>query len=112
MVSFTVLSIKKAMQSLHGFWWSTTGNIRTENLLDILQRNRLRFVFVVIGHHQLVFKHIDAVNKNIDDLLLIFQIVGIAIFEPFDPANDLFFGELWLAQLFLQDADVQFFICL
>ena len=94
------------------FWWSTTGNIRTENLLDILQRNRLRFVFVVIGHHQLVFKHINAVDENIDDLLLIFQIVGIAIFESFDPSNDLFFGELWLAQLFLQDADVQFFICL
>ena len=74
--------------------------------MDGIERNRLGAVLVVVGHHQPVIINIHAVDESVNDLFLIFQIIGIAVLEPADPRHDLLLGEPGL--LLLQDADVQF----
>ena len=88
--------------------WSITGQIRTKGLMDGIERNRLGAVLVVVGHHQPVIINIHAVDESVNDLFLIFQIIGIAVLEPADPCHDLLLGEPGLLQLLLQDANVQF----
>ena len=75
--------------------------------MDGIERNRLGAVLVVVSHHQPVIINIYAVDESVNDLFLIFQIVGIAVLEPADPCHDLLLGEPGLLQLLLQDADVQ-----
>lgn len=85
-------------------WWSARLQIRTEGCRNVRQRHRLRAVFVIIRENQPVVKYIDAVEKNIDDLSLVFLVVWVAIFEPADPLNNVLPAVFWPFQFRLQNA--------
>ena len=81
--------------SLVVIWWSTGLQIRTESRRNVRQRHCLGSVFVIVGENQPVIKYIDAVEKNIDDLPLVFLVVWVAIFEPADPFDNVFSAVFW-----------------
>ena len=55
-------------------------------------------VFVIVGENQPVVKYIDAVEKNIDELPLVFLVAWVSIFEPADPFDNVFSAVFWLFQ--------------
>ena len=49
----------------------------------------LRAVFIIICEYQSVVKYIDGIQKNINNLPLIFLIVRVSMFKPADPFNNV-----------------------
>ena len=78
--------------------------IRTEGRRNVRQCHRLRPVFVIIRENQLVVKDINRVEKNINDLPLIFLVVRVAVFEPADPLNNVLAAVFRPLQFCLQNA--------
>ena len=68
----------------------------------------MRTFFVIIGEYQLVVKHIDGVEEDIDDLPLVGLVVGVTALEAGDPLDDVLPAVLGPFQLRLQDAEFQF----
>ena len=87
--------------SFAAFWWSTGLQIRTESRRNVRQRHCLGSVFAIVGENQPVVKYIYAVEKNIDDLPLVFLVAWVAIFEPADPFDNVFPAVFWPFQFCL-----------
>ena len=67
----------------------------------------MRTFFVIIGEYQLVVKHIDGVEEDVDDLPLVCLVVGVPALEAGDPLDDVLPAVLGPFQLRLQDVGLQ-----
>nr|MBR4280899.1 tyrosine-type recombinase/integrase [Clostridia bacterium] len=73
-------------------------DVRT--LSEILGHTKVALTLQLYAHSSMepVIINIHAVDESVNDLFLIFQIIGIAVLEPADPRHDLFLGEPGLLQ--------------
>ena len=90
-------------------WWSSPIKIRTQCRLDLVKRDCLRPVLIVVGQDQFIIEHIHGVYKCINQAFLKITVCGIAMTELLKPCHHLFTGQLWLLQFSGLDIHKNFF---
>ena len=77
-------------------WWSSPIKIRTQRRFDLVKRNCLRPMLIVVGQDQFIIEHIHGVYKCINQAFLKITVCWIAMTELLKPCRHLFAGQLWL----------------
>ena len=91
------------------FWWSSPIKIRTQRRFDLVKRDRLCSVLIVIGQYQLIIEHIHGVYKCINQAFLKITVCWVTMPELLKPCRHLFAGQLWLLQFSGLDIHKDFF---
>lgn len=90
-------------------WWSSPIKIRTQRRFDLVKRNCLRPMLIVVGQDQFIIEHIHGVYKCINQAFLKLTVCWIAMTELLKPCRHLFAGKLWLLQFSSLDIHKDFF---
>ena len=91
-------------------WWSSPIKIRTQRRRDLVKRDCLRPMLIVVGQDQFIIEHIHGVYKCINQAFLKITVCWIAMTELFKPCRHLFAGQLWLLQFSSLDIHKDFFL--
>ena len=75
-------------------WWSSPIKNRTQRRFDLVKRDCLRTMLIVIGQDQFIIEHIHGVYKCINQSFLKLTVCWIAMTELLKPCRHLFAGQL------------------
>ena len=89
---------EKENEQYFGFRRSSPIKIRTQRRFDLVKRNCLRPMLIVVGQDQFIIEHIHGVYKCINQAFLKLTVCWITMAELLKPCRHLFAGQLWLLQ--------------